>query len=62
MAVSGKRIGPDDVSVGSLGASGDEPGGRDGAAGDPGARITKQAGPAFRWLAWAAVGLPVVFA
>lgn len=51
-------MGVEDVPIGTFGAfgsSGDD-------AGPRGARITKHAGPAFRWLACAAVGLPVVFA
>ena len=72
MAVSGSRIGadvPEPVSIGSPGgdagvpgAPGDEGVAR-GGAGDVGrGRTMKHDGPALRWLACAAVGLPVVFA
>ena len=72
MAVSGRRIGPlDGPPAGELGMPGD-PGTPSGGGGAPGAggratdvlgpRMMKHAGPAFRWLAWAAVGLRVVLA
>jgi hypothetical protein len=68
MAVLGSRIGPltDESSPGEAGELGspswgglaDLPTGGD----DAGGRMMKQAGPAFRWLACAAVGLRVVLA
>ena len=66
IAVFGRRIGPDgsdglDEPDGLDGVSAGSPGARGGAAVVAGARITKHAGPAFRWLACGAVGLPVVF-
>ena len=65
MAVSGRKIGPvagvpvplvrGGVAVGGLAWIA-------GLAGGPaGGRMTKHAGPALRWLACDAVGLPVVF-
>ena len=76
IAVSGRRIGPltDDPSSGDPGEPGLPTwGGADGALGGRGggggsvvvvrgARMMKHAGPAFRWLACAAVGLRVVLA
>lgn len=70
-AVSGSAIGPvtDDPPLGLAGDAGAPAGGGDEpAAGGrvvavvTGARMMKHAGPAFRWLAWAAVGLRVVLA
>jgi hypothetical protein len=72
MAVSGSRTGPvtDEPSSGEPGALGapvwvESEGTLDGVGTVVvvrGGRMMKHAGPAFRWLAWAAVGLRVVFA
>jgi hypothetical protein len=74
MAVSGSRTGAvtDEPLSGDPGELGSAPGGGGFAGGAPGGggsvvvvrgeRMMKHAGPAFRWLAWAAVGLRVVLA
>lgn len=67
MAVSGRKIGGAAgalVPVAPVDGIGPVTCGVDGVdvAGVPaGGRMTKHAGPALRWLACAAVGLPVVF-
>jgi hypothetical protein len=65
MAVSGSSPGPstEDPSPGEPVDPGGPPGaGELGGSADEGrGRMMKHAGPALRWLAWAAVGLAVVF-